>query len=107
MDLAAIGQFEFRAPDEARWPALRLARETMAAGGLMGAVFNAAKETALDGFIAGQLGFTHMADVVADTLDQMNAADGHIGATMTLDNVMQADHLAREAAKAAIHKRAG
>ena len=107
LDLAAIGQFEFRAPDEARWPALRLARETMAAGGLMGAVFNAAKETALDGFIAGQLGFTHMADVVADTLDQMNAADGHIGATMTLDNVMQADHLAREAAKAAIHKRAG
>ena len=107
LDLAAIGQFEFRAPDAARWPALRLARDTMAAGGMMGAVFNAAKETALDGFIAGQLRFTQMSDVVADTLDHMNASDGHIGATMTLDNVMQVDHLAREAAKAAIHKRAG
>jgi 1-deoxy-D-xylulose-5-phosphate reductoisomerase len=107
LDLAAIGQFEFRTPDAARWPALRLARDTMAAGGMMGAVFNAAKETALDGFIAGQLRFTQMSDVVADTLDHMNASDGHIGATMTLDNVMQVDHLAREAAKAAIHKRAG
>ncbi|OAN71548.1 1-deoxy-D-xylulose-5-phosphate reductoisomerase [Sulfitobacter sp. EhC04] len=107
LDLAAIGQFEFRAPDERRWPALRLARETIAAGGMTGTVFNAAKETALDGFISGRIGFTAMADVVAQTLEDKNASDGLIGATMTLDNVLRVDHLARKAAKAAIDKRAG
>ena len=107
LDLAAIGSFEFRAPDEARWPALRLAREAMAAGGMMGAVFNAAKETALDGFIDGRLRFTQMADVVEDTMARIAAGDGHIAATMTLDNVLEVDHVARKAAQDAIAKRAG
>ncbi|MGC1494550.1 MAG: 1-deoxy-D-xylulose-5-phosphate reductoisomerase [Sulfitobacter sp.] len=107
LDFAAIGQFEFRAPDDARWPALRLAREAMATGGMMGAVFNAAKEAALDGFIAGQINFTQMAEVVEDTMTRADRQSGLIHATMTLDNVHQVDHLAREAAKAAIDKRAG
>jgi 1-deoxy-D-xylulose-5-phosphate reductoisomerase len=105
LDLAAIGTFEFRAPCDTRWPALRIAREVMARGGLSGAVFNAAKETALDGFIAGHLKFTQMADIVSQTLDEVDAAGGHIDATMTLDNVRQVDHLAREAARAAIKAR--
>ncbi|MCX7559926.1 1-deoxy-D-xylulose-5-phosphate reductoisomerase [Sulfitobacter sp. F26204] len=107
LDLAAIGSLEFRAPNEGRWPALRLARETMQAGGMMGAVFNAAKETALDGFIAGRINFPQMAEVVEDVLARIAASDGHIAATMTLDNVLQIDHLARQAAQDAIHKRAG
>ncbi|MGC1505689.1 MAG: 1-deoxy-D-xylulose-5-phosphate reductoisomerase [Sulfitobacter sp.] len=107
LDLAAIGTFEFRTPDEVRWPALRLARETMQAGGLMGAVFNAAKETALDGFIAGQITFLQMAEVVEDTLTGFDASGGHIADTMTLDNVLHIDHLARKAAWGAIHKKAG
>lgn len=107
LDLAAIGQFDFRAPDEVRWPALRLARETLERGGMMGAVFNAAKETALDRFIAGELGFTEMSQVVAQTLDHMNTHCDHIDAKMTLDNVSRVDHLARKAAKAAVVKRAG
>lgn len=107
LDLAAIGRFDFSTPDERRWPALRLARETMQAGGMMGAVFNAAKETALDGFIAGQITFVQMADVVEDTLTGFDASAGLIADTMTLDNVLQIDHLARKAARDAIHKRAG
>lgn len=107
LDLAKIGTFEFRAPDDIRWPALRIAREVMARGGLAGAVFNAAKETALDGFIAGHLKFTQMSDVVSRTLDVMDAADGHIDATMTLDNVLESDHQARKVAWSAIEKRAG
>ena len=107
LDLAAIGTFEFRTPDEARWPALRLAREVMQTGGLAGAVFNAAKETALDGFIADRIRFPEMAEVVEDVLEQMSAPNGHIAANMTLDNVADVDHLARKAAKAAIDKRAG
>ncbi|WP_299783431.1 1-deoxy-D-xylulose-5-phosphate reductoisomerase [uncultured Roseobacter sp.] len=107
LDLAEIGQLSFRAPCETRWPALRLAREVMQAGGLAGAVFNAAKETALDGFIAGQIGFNDMAAIVEDVLTHMSAPHGHIDATMSLDNVAQVDHLARQEATRVIHKRAG
>ena len=109
LDLTKIGRFDFTAPDDARWPALRLAREVMAAGGLMGAVFNAAKEVALDGFIAGQLRFTQMAEIVEEVLDA-RASDASLGRgsdDMTLDLVGKADHFARKAAKAAILKRAG
>lgn len=107
LDLAAIGTLEFRAPDEARWPALRLARETMAAGGLMGAVFNAAKESALDGFIAGQLGFTQMAEVVEQVLAEMSRDSGVTAEATTLDLVARVDQMAREAARRAIDKKAG
>jgi 1-deoxy-D-xylulose-5-phosphate reductoisomerase len=105
LDLAAIGALTFRAPDEARWPALRLAREVMERGGLAGAVFNAAKETALDGFIAGALSFPGMAEVVDAVLTDTDPS--HIDAPMTLDNVMVADHITRQAVRTAIKQRAG
>jgi 1-deoxy-D-xylulose-5-phosphate reductoisomerase len=107
LDLAAVGQLTFRAPCETRWPALRLAREVMQAGGLAGAVFNAAKETALDGFIAGDLGFSAMAEVVEEVLTDLSSAPGHIEAEMTLDNVARVDHLARGRARTVISRKAG
>lgn len=107
LDLAAIGQLNFSVPDEVRWPALRLARETLEAGGMTGAVFNAAKEAALDGFIAGQIKFTQMAQVVEDSLSHMSRESGLIHDTMTLDNVAQVDHLTRAVAKAAIKQKTG
>ncbi|MEE4187568.1 MAG: 1-deoxy-D-xylulose-5-phosphate reductoisomerase [Roseobacter sp.] len=106
LDLAAIGQLTFRAPCETRWPALRLAREVMEAGGLAGAVFNAAKETALDGFISGRISFTDMAAVVEDVLTELSRKSGHIDAMMTLDNVATIDHLARQVAQAVINRKA-
>ncbi len=107
LDLAQIGQLSFRAPCERRWPALRLAREVMQAGGLAGAVFNAAKESALDAFIAEEIGFNEMAIIVEEVLTQLSATPGHLDATMTLDNVASVDHLARQAARSVIHSRAG
>lgn len=107
LDLAKIGSFTFRAPDEVRWPALRLAREVMARGGLAGAVFNAAKETALDGFISGALKFIEMSEIVDQTLFDMDSKGGHIDDTMTLDNVLYVDHLARRTAQHLIKQRAG
>ena len=97
LDLAKLASLTFRAPDETRYPALRLAREVMAAGGLAGAAFNAAKERALDGFIAGQIGFLDMAGVVEDVLTEMSG-HGHINVDFSLDNVTAVDHLARQAA---------
>jgi 1-deoxy-D-xylulose-5-phosphate reductoisomerase len=95
LDLARIGQFTFRAPDFARYPALRLAREVMERRGLSGAVFNAAKERALDHFIAKRIGFCDMCDVVEEVLTRLSAGDGLIDAGITLDTVAEADHLAR------------
>lgn len=105
LDMAKIGALTFRAPDEVRWPALRLAREVMERGGLSGAVFNAAKESALDGFIAGALSFPGMAEVVENVLNETDPS--HIDAPMTLDNVTAVDHISRQAARKAIEQRAG
>ncbi len=98
LDLAAIGQLNFTAPDEVRFPALRLAREVMATGGRAGAVFNGAKEAALDLFIGGRIGFLDMARIVERALE---VCDGEIGLGKpleSLDCVTEADHMARQAA---------
>ena len=95
LDLAKIGSLSFQAPDEDRYPALALARQVMDTGGLAGAVFNAAKERALDAFIAGQIGFLQMAAVVSATLDKMSSGGGLQIRDMTLDDVLEADRLAR------------
>lgn len=99
LDLARIGQLEFRAPCDIRYPALRLAREVMAAGGMSGAIFNAAKEIALDGFIAGTIGFMDMAAVVEEALDRLSADTGLVHAAFTLDNVRAADQMGRVTAQ--------
>lgn len=106
LDLARIGQLTFRAPDEGRYPALRLARAVMAQGGLYGAAFNAAKEAALDGFIAGRIGFLDMAGAVEATLEKMTD-DCLMNAPITLDRVWETDHVARVRANEWIAERGG
>ncbi|SFM14128.1 1-deoxy-D-xylulose-5-phosphate reductoisomerase [Shimia aestuarii] len=99
LDLAKIGTFTFRQPDPVRYPALRLAHEVLEAGGLAGAVFNAAKETALDGFLARRIGFLQMAEVVEEVLERLVASQCLKNAEMTLDTVQETDHLARKTAQ--------
>lgn len=107
LDLAQIGQLNFKNPDISRYPALRLARAVMHRGGQMGAAFNGAKERALDAFIAGKIGFTDMACVVEDVLTRFETDSDHIDAALTLDNVTKTDHLARMWADQMMAKRAG
>ncbi|WP_422073042.1 1-deoxy-D-xylulose-5-phosphate reductoisomerase [Tranquillimonas rosea] len=97
LDLARIGQLTFRAPDEARYPALRLARAVMEEGGLSGAVFNAAKESALDAFIEGRIGFLDMSRVVEEVLTRLSEERLSVAA-FDLDTILATDHLARTAA---------
>ncbi len=101
LDFAALGSFTFRAPDEERYPALRLARRVMQEGGLSGAVFNAAKERALDHFIARRIGFPEMAALVERVMDKMSS-DRLGNAALTLDMVRDADARARACADAAL-----
>lgn len=107
LDLAQVGQLNFRAPDAARYPALRLARAVMHRGGLAGAVFNGAKERALDAFIAGTIGFLDMAAVVEEVLTRFEAEPGLMDAEMTLETVTKTDHLARTWADTVMAQQAG
>ena len=99
LDLTQIGQFRFYAADEGRYPALRLAREVMRQGHLWGAAFNAAKEVALDRFIAGDIGFLDMAVVVEKALHDMDRAGLLATAPRDLTDVLQADQATRERAR--------
>ncbi|AZV78349.1 1-deoxy-D-xylulose-5-phosphate reductoisomerase [Parasedimentitalea marina] len=107
LDLAKIGQLNFQTPDPARFPALGLAYHVMARGGMMGAVFNAAKERALDHFIASRIGFLDMATIVEQVLEDFEGSSSLIDAAMTLDNVSKIDQLARQQADVAMTKRTG
>ena len=106
LDLAKLGALTFRDPDMQRYPALRLCREVMAVRGLAGAAFNAAKEVALDHFIASQIGFMDMAGVVEDTLTQLSRDCGLGIAAQTLEDVQAIDHLTRIRAAEVAMKRA-
>ncbi len=68
LDLAAIGQLQFEAPDEARFPALALARQAMEAGGNAPTVLNAANEIAVGRFLKGEIGFLDIVAVVEKAL---------------------------------------
>ena len=65
LDLVGLGALTFRAPDEARFPCLRLGREALAAGGTRPAALNAADEVAVARFLAGELAFSDIPDLVA------------------------------------------
>ncbi len=95
LDLARIGALTFRAPDEGRWPALRLAREVMAARGRAGAAFNAAKEGALDAFVAGCIAFPRMAEIVEEVLGWAAGRAEFTSPVGALDDALAMDHICR------------
>jgi 1-deoxy-D-xylulose-5-phosphate reductoisomerase len=68
LDLAKIGRLDFEAPDERRFPALRLAREAIEAGGSAPATLNAANEVAVMAFLEGRIGFLDIGRIVEDVL---------------------------------------
>lgn len=101
LDFAKLARLDFEAPDEVRFPALRLARTALERGGMQGAVMNAAEEVAFDAFCAGQIGFLAMADIAEEVMESMigyPAAD-------SIDEVFVADAEARTRAAALVSKR--
>ena len=91
LDFARLAQLDFEAPDETRFPSLRLARRAMDEGGLSGAVLNGTKEVALDAFIERRIGFLEMADIVSEVMDRLGTG----GAAVSMDAVYEADAAAR------------
>lgn len=99
LDLARISSLSFEAPDPERFPALRLARDVMDLRGHAGAAFNAAKEVALDAFIAGQIGFLGMAVLVERTVDSLLSDTGLTEPVVALETVTTMDQMARSRAR--------
>jgi 1-deoxy-D-xylulose-5-phosphate reductoisomerase len=93
LNFAEIGQLTFEARDETRFPALRLAREALAAGGAAPTVMNAANEVAVASFLGGQIGFLDIARIVEETLARVPAM-----ALGSLADVIEADATARDVA---------
>jgi 1-deoxy-D-xylulose-5-phosphate reductoisomerase len=93
LDLAAIANLTFEAPDPVRFPALRLVREAVSAGGSAPTVLNAANEIAVHAFLAEKIGFLDIAEIVERTLAAIP-----VGPIDTLDDVHNFDKQARETA---------
>ncbi|MFV8818280.1 1-deoxy-D-xylulose-5-phosphate reductoisomerase [Haliea sp. E17] len=75
LDLVAISRLDFEAPDEARFPCLRLARESVATGGTAMAVCNAANEVAVAAFLDGKLGFTAIPQLIENVLERVKVVE--------------------------------
>lgn len=98
----AAARLDFEAPDVLRFPALRLAREAVEAGGTAPAALNAANEVAVAAFLAGNARFHRIPEVIEDVLQ------GHENAAASsLEAVLEADVLARAAAARALGAGAG
>lgn len=94
LDLVAIGRLEFEAPDEVRFPALRLAREAIETGGSAPIVLNAANEIAVEAFLDGRIGFLDIGRIVEDVLARSN-----LGPAASIDDVWAIDLSARQLAE--------
>jgi 1-deoxy-D-xylulose-5-phosphate reductoisomerase len=101
LDLAAVARLTFEAPDPERFPALRLAREALRAGGTAPTVLNAANEIAVAAFLARRIGFLDIVGIVEDVLTLIPApmATG-------LDHILAIDRAARICAERLVAGRA-
>jgi 1-deoxy-D-xylulose-5-phosphate reductoisomerase len=100
LDIVAASRLDFEAPDEQRFPCLRLAREAVQRGGTAMAALNAANEVAVEAFLAGKLGFAEISQIIEPVLAAADLAE-----PTSLDVVKQADLLARQQAQAIIENR--
>lgn len=98
LDLASLGQLTFEAPNLSRFPALSLARQALQTGGATPTILNAANEVAVDAFMAGSIGFLDIARTVEETLAGTTAPWPN-----NLNDVFEADALARRTAQGVIH----
>ena len=94
LDMFKVAQLDFEAPDFERFPCLRLAYQALASGGSAPAVLNAANEVAVDSFLKCLMPFTSIPAMIEDVMQTIGRRD-----IATLDDVLAADSMAREAAR--------
>ncbi|MBX5472883.1 MAG: 1-deoxy-D-xylulose-5-phosphate reductoisomerase [Acetobacteraceae bacterium] len=101
LNLLEFGKLEFFAPDLERFPALRLAREALSAGGGAPTILNAANEVAVDAFLKRRIGFLEIAATVERVLDMMGTPRAD-----ALEAVLELDQAARRAAEQIVERAA-
>nr|WP_314584875.1 hypothetical protein [uncultured Pseudomonas sp.] len=94
LDLFKVARLDFELPDEGRFPCLRIARQAAMAGGSAPAMLNASNEVAVGAFLSGRAGFTQIAEINADVINQLEVTP-----VDTLEAVLAADARARVAAE--------
>ncbi len=100
LDIIAQGRLDFEAPDEVRFPCLRLAREAVERGGTSAILLNAANEVAVAAFLEGELAFPAIAEVIESVMNSVAVVEPN-----SLDAVKLADREARAEAVAEVKRR--
>jgi 1-deoxy-D-xylulose-5-phosphate reductoisomerase len=95
LDFQKLGRLDFEAPDPERFPSLRLAQTVLQTGGLSGAILNGAKEAAIDLFVAGEIGFLQMAELVETAMDKLIPEYCRDRATEGIEAVREVDGASR------------
>ena len=95
-DLFALGSLTFEKPDERKFPALRLAREALRAGGAACTVFNGANEEAVAAFLREEIPFGEIARRVENAMERLSGLPAD-----NLEEILDADRRAREAVRGA------
>ena len=100
LDFVKFGNLTFEAPDEVRFPCLKMAREAIVIGGRMPVALNGANEAAVGAFLAGRIRFGQIAEVVDAVLQRFPA-----GAVADIADVYDADAKARALAEQVMQAR--
>ena len=99
IDWTSLGSLTFEVPDREAFPALDLAYAAGRAGGSAPATFSGANEVAVEAFLDGRIAWLDIPAVAAAVLDQGTGNISEVG------DVLEADRVARERARAAIDRR--
>jgi len=100
LDLLALGELHFAAPDTRRFPCLELARQALRAGGSLPCALNAADEVAVEAFVAERLRFSEIPRVIESVMEQTP----HAGTIDSLDEMLDCDQAARRRAREVVAK---
>jgi len=91
LNIFDVAKLDFEEPDLERFPCLRLCYEAIKMGGSATIILNAANEIAVEAFLDGRIGFTDIANLIEQTLNKADITED----VSTLDNIIEADALAR------------
>ncbi len=90
LDLIELAHFDFQAPDEIKFPALRLARAAAQEGGTLPAILNAANEVAVEAFLNNGIGFDRIPVLIESAMDTIENQQER-----SLESVLEADQRSR------------
>ena len=99
LDFAGVGKLEFYEPEPDKFPALRLAREALEAGGFAPTVLNASNEIAVEAFLADKISFLALTACIDSTLNRFESEQTFAKEPDTIEEILDFDQRARRVAR--------